>query len=113
MIKECFVWDGEYDGENKLLRKPTLAELKEIIDAQTAPTELEQRVASLEEWRNRTIWGFQAQALQGKPIEAMTVWELIYWASQAYNEHGNIVDIRFREQAVQEIERRIREHHDL
>jgi hypothetical protein len=70
---------------------------------------LESRVEALEEWRNRTIWGFQAQTLQGKSIEAMTVWEIIMWASQSYNERGSVVDIRFREQAVDEINRRIAE----
>lgn len=71
---------------------------------------LESRVEALEEWRNRTIWGFQAQSLDGKPIEAMTIWELISWAAQSTNPHtGSAMDIRFRQQAVAEIERRIKE----
>jgi len=104
-IKEGHVSGDEWDDT----RPATATEIMRAAEKLGLLIPLEERVKSLEDWRNRTIWGFQAQTLQGKTIETMTIWELIMWASQVYNAKGVVVDIRFREQAVDEIERRIAE----
>jgi len=71
----------------------------------------EERIKALEDWRNRTIWGYQPQtlSLSDKPITDMSIWELVTYASHAYTPRGDMHDVSFRERAVKEIEHRIEE----
>ena len=67
---------------------------------------LEARMKALEDWRNRTTWGYQPQTLVDKSLEEMTVWELLAHATRF---RPDTTSNAFREQTAAEIERRIAE----
>lgn len=67
----------------------------------------ETRLKALESWRERVVFGFQPQALEDKPLDIMTIWQLLTYASQTQTINGVNYETIYREQVMTEINRRI------